>query len=213
MSDPASPAPNPSPPRACFCGKSSACPLCKVAARRWNPYVAGALIGLLSWVTFYASDKALGTSTTMVHLAALVTGAVAPDTVTGAAANPYYASELNDAKNKTMFDWQFLLVVGVFLGAFAASRFESPRFVEHVPALWRYRFGPSRARRYAAAFVGGAVLLFGARLAGGCTSGHGISGGLQFAVSSWVFFLAMFASGVAAAFALFGLNGRNHVDA
>ncbi|HAI10768.1 MAG TPA: hypothetical protein DCM28_03630, partial [Phycisphaerales bacterium] len=49
------------------------------------------------------------------------------------------------------------------------------------------------------------------RMAGGCTSGHGISGGLQLAVSSWAFFFAMFGSGVVTAFALFGLKGRSHV--
>lgn len=67
------------------------------------------------------------------------------------------------------------------------------------------------AKRYAAAFFGGVILIYGARMAGGCTSGHGISGGLQLAVSSWIFFIAMFASGVVTAFALFGKEGRKHV--
>jgi uncharacterized membrane protein YedE/YeeE len=47
------------------------------------------------------------------------------------------------------------------------------------------------------------VIIFGARLADGCTSGHGISGSLQLAVSSWTFFLVMFASGIATAFVIF----------
>ena len=46
---------------------------------------------------------------------------------------------------------------------------------------------------------------FGARWGRGCTSGHGISGGLQLAVSSWTFFFVMFASGVATAFLLFAV--------
>ena len=54
-------------------------------------------------------------------------------------------------------------------------------------------------------------MLFGARMAGGCTSGHGISGGLQLALSSWTFFFAMFASGTFMAFTLFGTGGRQHV--
>ena len=58
------------------------------------------------------------------------------------------------------------------------------------------------------AFVGGVVLLFGARMAGGCTSGHGISGGLQLAVSSWTFFMSMFASGVVMAWLMFSGRGR-----
>jgi uncharacterized membrane protein YedE/YeeE len=59
------------------------------------------------------------------------------------------------------------------------------------------------AKRLTAAFLGGVVIIFGARLADGCTSGHGISGSLQLAVSSWTFFLVMFASGIATAFVMF----------
>ena len=76
--------------------------------------------------------------------------------------------------------------------------------VERVPELWKARFGNSVAFRYAMAFVGGLILVFGARLAGGCTSGHGISGALQLAASGWTFFMAVFAAGIATAFALYG---------
>jgi len=61
--------------------------------------------------------------------------------------------------------------------------------------------------------VGGMVMLFGARMAGGCTSGHGISGSLQLAASSWTFFMVMFASGVATAWLLFGRVARQDVAA
>lgn len=179
---------------------------CCCQIKRWNPYIAGALIGVLSWATFYSVDKALGTSTTMVHAAGGLTSLVAPEHVQ---ANPYYAKEIS-AKNP-LFDWQFFLVlflpIGALLGAWLAKDFN----VERVPRLWAWRFGPGTAKRYAAAFIGGLILIYGARMAGGCTSGHGISGGLQLAVSSWSFFLAMFASGVATAFVLFGKEGRKHV--
>jgi uncharacterized membrane protein YedE/YeeE len=201
------------------------CGLCKIVfARRARPYLIGALIGVLSWVTFATMDKALGTSTTLVHASACITGVFAPDHVFGDSANGYYAKEVspasafageNAAKAKAMIDWQLLLVAGLVVGAFLGSRLtmhrESPRFVEHVPSLWQWRFGPSKMKRYAAAFGGGVILLYGARMAGGCTSGHGISGSLQLALSSWTFFLAMFASGVVTAFALFGTKGRSHV--
>ena len=85
---------------------------------------------------------------------------------------------------------------------------EVPR-PESVPSVWAERFGASRTRRYALAAAGGFILIFGARMAGGCTSGHGISGGLQLAVSSWVFFAAMFASGVLTAAILFRGGARH----
>ena len=97
-----------------------------------------------------------------------------------------------------------MLVLGMALGAFVSSRVSGDRPAEPVPALWRARFGASPGKRYAAAFLGGAVLMFGARLAGGCTSGHGISGSLQLALSGWVFFASLFASGLVTAFAVFG---------
>jgi hypothetical protein len=192
--------------------ESENCAFAMFKRKVWNPYFVGACIGILSWVTFYTMDKALGTSTTMVHLSALVTGAVAPDRVIGDAANAYYAAQIAPPK-KNMFDWQFFLVLGMLGGALAASVLWRDRIAENVPALWQWRFGPGRIKRYFFAFLGGAILLFGARMADGCTSGHGISGGLQLAVSSWTFFIAMFVSGVITAFALFGKEGRNHVYA
>ena len=65
--------------------------------------------------------------------------------------------------------------------------------------------------RLAAAFAAGAVMMFGARLAGGCTSGHGISGGLQLAASSWVFSAVFFGVATATAFALYGREGADRV--
>ncbi len=177
-------------------------------ARKWNPYVVGVAIGLLSCVTFLTMDKVLGTSGTFVHVAALVEGIFAPGNVVGEGANAYYAAEKVGPK---MFDWQFFLVIGVFFGALASSRLSGDRSTECVPSLWAWRFGPSKAVRYTAAFVSGVLLLFGARMAGGCTSGHAISGGLQLALSSWVFLVAFFLSGIATAFALFGKEGRHHV--
>jgi hypothetical protein len=177
--------------------------------RRWSPYVVGVGIGVLSWITFAFMGKALGTSTTMAKLAGAATGVVAPDHVAG---NAYYGKYFAPDAGKVMFDWQFFLVLALPVGAWLGARLgraDGERFTETVPDLWRERFGGSTALRYGAAFGGGAVMLFGARMAGGCTSGHGISGGLQLAVSSWTFFVAMFASGVAAAFLLFGHTGRS----
>ena len=66
------------------------------------------------------------------------------------------------------------------------------------------RIGASRWKRYIVAFLGGVILMFGARLAGGCTSGHGISGSLQLALSGWLFFGSVFVSGIATALLMFG---------
>jgi len=168
--------------------------------RAWSPYVAGALIGVLSWFAF-ATAKPLGVSTTFVRGVGLAEQALAPDHV---AANAYFE------KTGLAVDWQMLLVVGILLGAWVSSRLSGDRHVERVPAMWSRRFGPSVGKRYLAAFLGGVLVLFGARLAGGCTSGHGLSGALQLALSGWVFLAAVFVAGVATALSLFAKE-RSHV--
>ncbi len=165
---------------------------------RWSPYLVGAGIGVLSWVTFLAMDKQLGVSTTFVRAVGAVEGAVAPEHV---AANPYLASHV---KGAGLIDWQFALVLALAAGGFLSARLaRNPRGRE-LPALWRARFGDSRLARHLAAVAGGALVMFGARLAGGCTSGHGITGTMQFAVSSWVTLGAIFVGGMAAARLVYG---------
>jgi uncharacterized membrane protein YedE/YeeE len=176
-----------------------------LTAPRWNPYVVGVGIGVLSWITFLTMDKSLGTSSSFVHFAGLLEGLVAPGHV---ASEPYYGKEISQAT--PMFDWQVFLVIGLFLGAFVSARLSGDH-EDAVPGLWRWRFGGAPAVRYAAAFLFGALMLFGARMAGGCTSGHGISGTLQLALSSWVFFATFFTSGIVTAFVMFGTEGRRHV--
>jgi len=164
---------------------------------RWSPYAVGAAIGVLSWATFLFMGQALGTSTSFVCATGALEATVAPEHVR---TNAYLAKHVVD---RPIFDWQFALVVMLAAGAYVAARLGGTFERRAVPALWAARFGPSRAKRYAGAFLGGVILLFGARLAGGCTSGHGISGALQLALSSWTFVAAMLASGILTARVLF----------
>ncbi|GAS95840.1 transporter [Mycolicibacterium canariasense] len=98
--------------------------------------------------------------------------------------------------------WEPLSDLGVLVGGFLAARFISGRFTGFrpvVPPSWRHRFGPGRANRAAAVFLGSFLTLFGARMAGGCTSGHTLSGGIQLSVSAWLFTASMLAAMVVTA--------------
>lgn len=172
--------------------------------KSWSPWVVGAGIGVLSWFSFASVDKPIGITTAFEYTAALATKSAAP---TAAASNPYFTAPDKDPK----INWEWTLVVGVFVGAFASSKLSGDRPAAVVPRLWAERFGSRPGRRFIGAFLGGALLMIGARLAGGCTSGHGISGALQLAVSSWVFLITIFLSGVAAATALYGWRGGRNV--
>ena len=163
---------------------------------RWNPYLVGALIGVLSLLTFALADKPIGISTGIAQAAAAcAVPLVGADAV---AKNAYWAKKAIPA-----WDYGSLFVLGSFLGALVSSLASRSSKFESVPTVWRERFGPSVVKRLVAAFAGGVIILFGARLADGCTSGHGISGSLQLALSSWTFFLTMFATGLLTAWALF----------
>lgn len=97
-------------------------------------------------------------------------------------------------------------LLGIPFGAFTSAVMSGTWRLELVPEVWRERFGPSVTKRFVAAFLGGTVIMYGARLAGGCTSGHGISGGLQLAVSSWLFLAVMFVTGLGISALMFRRN-------
>jgi len=126
--------------------------------KTWSPYVAGALAGFLLVLSVFLTGKYFGASTTFVRAAGFVEQAVAPEKVAGM---EYFLKE------KVKVDWQFLFVVGVLFGALASAWLSRETRAVAVPAMWEGRFGPSRIRRWIAAFLGGTVLMFGARLADG----------------------------------------------
>ncbi len=156
-------------------------------AKAWSPYVAGALSGLVSVGSVLVAGKFLGASTTFVRGAGMAERLYAPEVVTTLS---YYLKE------KPVVDWQFLFVLGIALGAFLAARVSGDFRVRFVPDSWRERFGGSAALRAVAAFLGGAVAMFGARLADGCPSGHGLAGLSQLAVSGFLAAAGFFAGGV-----------------
>lgn len=130
----------------------------------------------------------IGVSGTYPRFIGAIWRAVAP---ASAAANPYLERMGSLVKPETM------LVIGLLIGGFLASRFGRTAPAERAPKVELVHHGEtSERRRYLDAFLGGLLLLFGARLAGGCTSGHIISGITQLAVSSIVFAVGVFATGV-----------------
>ncbi len=164
---------------------------------RWNPYLVGVLIGLLSIVTFSVANKPLGMSTGVAQ----ASGACAMPILGSeqVAANTYWAKTAIPT-----WDYSTLFIVGTVIGAFLGAWLSGTFKVSSASSVWTASFGPSKAKRLIAAFLGGIIIIYGARLADGCTSGHGISGCLQLAVSGWLFFIVMFASGILTAKLLYG---------
>jgi len=100
--------------------------------------------------------------------------------------------------------WLFAFALGMAIGGFVAGRTSKDIPVRDMPPIWKRRFGDSRAKRYAATFLGGFLILFGSRLAGGCTLGLFISGSTQLAVSGLYFGVVIFAVAMLTARLIFG---------
>ena len=126
--------------------------------KAWSPYAAGALTGVILVLSVLIAGKFLGASTTFVRVAGIVERAVAPEMV---AKMPYFV------KTGIKVDWQMMLVVGVVFGSLFSALWSGDFKSTPVPPMWERSFGSGKIRRYFAAFFGGVVAMFGARLADG----------------------------------------------
>jgi uncharacterized protein len=164
-----------------------------IRVKSWRPYIAGAMVGVLATGSVFVSTevlgkaKYLGASTTFVRTAGMIERAVVPGHVEN---NAGFQS------TKVKVDWQFMLLVGILVGSFAASMADRSFKIESVPPIWSERFGNKVVTRAIGAFLGGIVAMFGARLAGGCPSGHGLSGLMQLSVSGFLAMAGFFGAGV-----------------
>lgn len=160
----------------------------------WSPYLVGAGIGVLSWLTFYFADKSIGASSFYATVAGFLGQLVAKKHTESL---KYFQS------NPPRVDWGFVFVIFSILGGFLAAWSGGEIRDEWLHPMWVDRFGDSIALRGIVGFAGGVLMAFGARLAGGCTSGHGISGTLQLNAGSWLTVACMFIGGIATAMLLF----------
>jgi hypothetical protein len=162
----------------------------------WSPYAVGIGIGILSWFTWLISRKPIGCSTTFARSAGMIEKLFRGDRVE---TKPYYQEV------KPVVDWQWMLVLGMILGALISSLLSGDFGWQWVPAQWAAAYGTSVPVRLIAAVLGGILLGFGSRWADGCTSGHGISGTMQLAVSSWISAICFFVGGIFMAYLLFSV--------
>lgn len=156
----------------------------------WSPYIAGALLGIVGILAVWMSDSLLGASGAFENLAGIVGKAVTPD-----AFDNMYFNFIMPAS----ITWGVLLLVGIFfggmLGAISSRTFRLRSTSDDDPQ-WRRIFGPQPWKRWVVAFFGAIILEYGAGIAGGCTSGLAISGGMLLAPAAFLFIAAMFASGI-----------------
>jgi uncharacterized protein len=126
--------------------------------RGWNPYLAGALTGLLLVCSAWFTGKYVGVSTTFVRTAGLIERVFVEERV---GRMEYFIKEM------PKIDWQWMFVAGILFGSIIASKTSGSFRWQAVPTRWEERFGPGRLKRAVTAFLGGGIAMFGARLADG----------------------------------------------
>jgi uncharacterized protein len=156
----------------------------------WNPYLAGAALGLVLLSAYVVMGKGLGASGASFRAGVAAVQVVAPGHV---AAAPGLRSVTQHGS--PLDDWLVFEVLGALLGGLVAA-YTSGRLSGEVLR------GPriSAAARLGMALAGGLLMGFAAKLARGCTSGQALSGGALLSAGSWAFMFSVFGGGYALAY-------------
>ena len=159
-----------------------------------NPYLAGIGLGLVLLSAYVVMGRGLGASGAIGSVVSWVVGLVAPHHAQG---NEFFRGYLQDGVGHPLKVWLVFEVVGVLVGGFLSGTLAHRvvRTVEKGPRV-------SVRGRLAYAFVGGALMGIGAKLARGCTSGQALSGGAVLNAGSWAFMMMVFAGAYALAWAM-----------
>lgn len=152
----------------------------------WNPYVGGALLGILLFLSFFITSHGLGASGGVNRIAVSVQDLVVPEHVDK---TPYIA-KMAGGDRDPLNHWLVWEVAGILVGGFVSGMLRGR------VKLQTYA-GPqiSPPTRWAFALAGGFLMGYGARMARGCTSSQALSGGAVMSVGSWAFMFAVFAGG------------------
>lgn len=170
-----------------------------IRREEWSPYVAGILLGIVGITAVWASDSLLGASGAFENLVGMLGKAVAP-----AAFNNLYFNFIMPPG----ITYSVILLVGIFFGGMAGAATSGTLWwgkkgAANPDAQWKRVFGPQVWKRWVVAFFGAIVLEFAAGIAGGCTSGLAISGGMLLAPAAFLFIAGMFASGILTALIIY----------
>jgi hypothetical protein len=156
-----------------------------------HPYKAAVLLGLVLFMAFFITGNGLGASGGINRLLVLIEDAVYPAHVDRTA----YLASMAGGESNPLDSWVVFVTIGLVIGGFASG-------LRNGRLNITTNRGPnvSVRMRWMMAFIGGAFMGYGARLARGCTSGQALSGGAVLSLGSWAFMLAVFAGAYALAY-------------
>ena len=171
-----------------------------IRKEEWSPYVAGVLLGIVGVAAVWLSDSLLGASGAFENIAGMIGKAVAP----AAFDNMYFNFIMPPGITVGV-----MLVIGIFFGGMIGAATSGTlkwgkKDAANSDEQWKRIFGAQTWKRWLIAFFGAIVLEFAAGIAGGCTSGLAISGGMLLAPAAFLFITGMFVGGIPTALLIYG---------
>ena len=131
-------------------------PVNEWSAQPWPWWLSGVLIGLTVPLLYLLAGKAFGISTSFQQI--------------GAMCSPNSSLAYLRDYDRSDGRWRLIFVVGIAIGGFVGTHLLTSEAIEFLPASFNSVEGVVRL------LVGGFLVGFGTRYAGGCTSGHAITG-------------------------------------
>jgi uncharacterized membrane protein YedE/YeeE len=158
-----------------------------------HPYLAGILLGLVLFLAFFLTGNGLGASGGVNRIVVFFEDLIAPTHVDRTA----YLVEMAGGTANALDSWIVFITIGTMIGGFLSGWINGR-------LKWETNRGPnvSPRLRWMMAFLGGAIMAYGARLARGCTSGQALTGGATLSAGSWAIMFAIFGGGYALAYSL-----------
>nr|WP_307989620.1 YeeE/YedE thiosulfate transporter family protein [uncultured Niameybacter sp.] len=150
--------------------------------------------------------KPVGVSTQFSVVSGIVHSVVEPSVITPdesresgyKSTNAYYDKSDGQLAGhiKNPWNYDFIFVLAIPLGAYIMYKLKNKKQnskIENIEAISNLpKAKQNFIKTYLPSFIGGFLLLFGARMADGCTSGHMMSGMMQGSVSGYIFAGAVF---------------------
>lgn len=159
--------------------------------RYLNPYIGGLGIGFVLFTGFFLVGKGFGDSGALTRIVAFFMNEIVPVH----AGQLIYFKRYLTTSTHPLNHWLIYMLIGIALGGLV-SGMRGNRMKKE------FHRGPNTTdrRRIVTAFVGGMLVTFGARMAGGCITGMAMTGAAMLGVAGWIFFLSVLISGLFVAF-------------
>jgi len=156
-----------------------------------NPYLGGTLLGIVLFSAYFFTGAGLGASGAISRLQAFIMDIFASGHVDNVST---FAHTAGGSKNPLANAGVFMLA-GTILGGFISGLVN-----RRVKLETNKGSQISDRTRWILAFFGGMIMVYGARMSRGCTSGQALSGGAVMSVGSWAFMIAVFGGGYLVAY-------------